>query len=91
MAMKFLRSLKPIFASTRRFITLGIRREDKNVWEGRTPLPPPFVSALLSQLRKKELKESDESAVDNAKNELKIVVQLCKKRVYSNEDYEKVQ
>lgn len=67
----------------RRPISLGIRREDKTVWESRTPLPPSHVQHLLQSWDK-------QSPDVTGKEPLKVIVQPCKKRIYTNEQYEKV-
>jgi len=83
-AMRLFHQIK-LFGATKRFITLGIRREDKNVWESRTPLPPTHVETLLSQWSRNTTAEKDAP-----QEPLTVIVQPCRKRVYSTEDYERV-
>jgi alpha-aminoadipic semialdehyde synthase len=50
---------------------IGIRREDKNVWERRTPLVPQDCYKLIQE-------------------GIRIIVQPCNIRCYSNEEYKQV-
>lgn len=52
---------------------IGIRREDKNKWERRTPLTPGDVKELIE------------------KYGIKVIVQPSKVRIFSDDEYEKVQ
>ena len=78
------------------YVTLGIRREDKNVWEQRTPLPPSIVANLLENFNN-NIAENSTSKVSESSEEspavdksLTVIVQPCKKRVYSDSEYQKV-
>lgn len=43
-------SMRRSFIVARRWITFGIRREEKSAWESRAPLSPGQVEGLLKQL-----------------------------------------
>ena len=74
--------------------TLGIRSEDKNIWESRTPLPPVIITKLLEFFNKNiseetGLKEGG-SAAAKIPSRLQVIVQPCRNRVYTDSEYQKV-
>ena len=74
--------------------TLGIRSEDKNIWESRTPLPPVIITKLLEIFNKNisieaGLKEGGR-AVAKIPSGLQVIVQPSKNRVYTDSEYQKV-
>ena len=50
---------------------VGIRRQNKSVWERRAPLSPCHVKDILE-----------------TEKDIQIIVQPCKKRVFSDYEYE---
>jgi hypothetical protein len=61
-----------INALLKRNITIGIRKEDINRWEMRTPLVPVNVAELTKI------------------NKVKVIVQPCTKRIFTDGEFEKV-
>ncbi len=68
-----LRALRPAALSaqslSRRALTLGIRREDKNIWERRVPLVPDDVRRLLQHAQQAHVP-------------LQVLVEPCPRRVF---------